>query len=288
MPRARIALALTVLTVLTALAGAAGCANSRYFVFPTSELPTSTPRAELPRPAQTVPVRLALGEITVHVSPPTAVGRGRAVLPDWSVGRAQLQEYLERRLVSAPGPRVWVARGRDADYVVDVDVDILEQGSVNAWILLGVAIELGALGAGTGIGAAVGSAHSRNGALEGSLIGLGISIPVAIGAALAPPSSHVTGLMEAVVSLRRARDGVQVGLRHAEASWGADLSVYSGPGGEMARRSGASAAELATNVNLALQRALDDLPASTTHDGDAAPAAPAAPETLPTIEVPRQ
>jgi hypothetical protein len=223
-----IALALTLLV-------SAGCVSSRHLT-----IPDATPVLDAPE----VTARWGVTELFVRSRPADTGGNGQR---DYKELQTQLETRLRRTLEAQT--RLG-HRAEDADYGVEVQVDVHEASGVNGWLALGAGMETAVLLGGAGLGMAVGGPPA-------SLLGLLVATPVALVVALAPPSHTELGEFEATVVLRRKADGVVVATRRTRSSWRAEMNGYHQKE-KLARESGGSVPELERKILETLREALKD------------------------------
>ena len=184
-----------ILALCLTMLASSGCLLSRSLV-----LPDTTPMLDAPE----VTARWGVTELFV---------RSRAASANEQRNYRPLEDQLETRLRRTLEAQTGLGHRREqADYGVEVVVDVSESAGVNGWLGLGATMESAVLLGGAGVGMAVAGP-------PGSLIGLLLATPVAVVVALSPPSYTELGELEATVVLRRKTDGVE-GRRRAQAAGG--------------------------------------------------------------------
>ena len=225
----------TLALCLTMLASS-GCVLSRSLV-----LPDTTPVLDAPE----VTARWAVTELFVRSRPAESGGNGQR---DYQELRGQLETRLRRTLEAQTGLG---HRMENAEYGVEVVVDVSETSGINGWLGLGASLESAVLLGGAGVGMALGGPPA-------SLLGMLIATPVAIVVALTPPSYTELGELEATVVLRRKADGVVVATRHARSHWRKDMNGYHRKE-KLARESGGAVPELEQQLLETLREALREV-----------------------------
>jgi hypothetical protein len=134
----------------------------------------------------------------------------------------QLEGHLRSSLASEVALGEHVADPRDAEYAVELELRLVEGAALNGYY----GVSLGEAVAGPLVGAAVGTVIAGPAAPAGVLIGAVVGGSVALIGSTLTPSQTYSGQLEATVTVRRARDGVEVAKRTSRSEWSALLNAY--------------------------------------------------------------
>lgn len=134
----------------------------------------------------------------------------------------QLEGHVREALVHETSLGEHVASGQRADYAVEVELRLIEGAAMNGYY--GVAI--GGAFAGPVAGALIGAAVGGPFAGATSIIGAAIGGAASIAASTVTPSETFSGQLEATLTVRRARDGVEIARRTSRASWETLINAY--------------------------------------------------------------
>lgn len=191
-----------------------------------------------------ISARWRVGEVLARAR---SAGDASGQLRDYGPLKQQLEARLRTTLESqaALGHRT-----QDADFEVDLELEVAETSGLSPWFGLGLGLETGTLLAGAAGGLALGGP-------PGILVGMLVATPIAIAAALAPPTTTELGEYEAKLVVRR-RGGDVVASRHVRRSWRAELNGYHHEQ-KLARESGPAVLELERALLEELRGALREL-----------------------------
>lgn len=181
-----------------------GCVVTRELVLPP-------PAASLPAPEVTALWNVSEVFVRANTSG-SADGENRDYEKLKGQLEARLRQTLERQ--AQLGHRL-----DDAQYGLELVVDVNERSAMSPWLGLGLGLETVTLLGGAGIGLAVG------GAMAGP-IGIAAAAPFAVAAALVPPGTRETGEYDLALVVRRRTDGAVVASRHVRHAWAAELNGY--------------------------------------------------------------
>lgn len=213
-------------------------------------------------PLEAPPLATSWTLTEVSVAPPTNPELGNQ---RFTAMLQQIEGHVRQALSAEPALGQQVDGPKQAQYAVEVNVQLVEGGGVNGLYPVGLGASLlPAAGAIAGLAAATGPASAGL-----ALIGVGVGGLVAAGLNLSLPQHTHQGQLEATVRVRRAFDGVEVAQRTCRSIWSVDLNAFAKED-KLAIAAGDAVPELEREVAKALRGVFVSLDAAALGDRDRA------------------